>query len=442
MRKLTDHPRFRTWPSRCGRVALLASIVGLLGAVFVQPVAVQAAGVRHGQVIDAETREPLAGVAILAVWSRAAYGHPAVTFTPTGYYKSAETTTGSDGRFTIPWRILFALGFGVEVRGPELALFKAGYGGWRFAGSKDMLTGDGAVIEMRPLKTAAERVRYLERKLTPPERDQLERVWRQVGGPENPRDVPWREARAYEAAINAERAAHGLRPIGIGFPGLGTPLPPQVEAPGEARLRGASGITTDPAGNVYVSDTKNHRIVKYSPTLTVLKTWGTFGREKGQLQFPRGIAIDRHGNVLAGDAGNHRVLRFTDEGRLLGSWGARLRADYPGPFASGDLAVTNDGEIVAFANKTVFRFTEHGQLLGGWGRAFQFSAHSGIAVDADGHVFGITGGGPGRRSSNSTGRGNRSQRGAPMAVDGASSPIRRPWPWTPRAAPTWPTGMA
>ena len=62
-----------------------------------------------------------------------------------------------------------------------------------------------------------------------------------------------------------------------------------------------------------------------------------------------------------------------------------------GQFTPRSIAVTDSGDVVVFASGRVYRFTSSGHLVGWWGQPFQFSARGGIAVDVDGHVFGITG---------------------------------------------------
>lgn len=126
------------------------------------------------------------------------------------------------------------------IEGPALSLFRAGYGGWRFRPGGKRLAGDGAAIEMRPLKTAAERLKYLERRWSLEEARALA-PWRQGEHPEIPVDVPWQAVERFEAAVNAGRTALGLRPAGLGYPGLWTEQgsPPAREAPDAVGLRGA-----------------------------------------------------------------------------------------------------------------------------------------------------------------------------------------------------------
>jgi sugar lactone lactonase YvrE len=90
-------------------------------------------------------------------------------------------------------------------------------------------------------------------------------------------------------------------------------------------LKKPHAIAVDAAGNVWVADSFNHRVLRYSGNLTngmaadlVLGQSDTAsgmpnrGRKTAQnsLCCPRGIAIDRQGNVWVADYGNHRVLRF------------------------------------------------------------------------------------------------------------------------------------
>jgi len=81
-------------------------------------------------------------------------------------------------------------------------------------------------------------------------------------------------------------------------------------------LRSPWGIAVDGAGDVYVTDTGNHRIEKFDKEGNFITQWGGFGNAKGQFNFPYGIAVDARGSVFAVDSGNTRVEQFmpADEG--------------------------------------------------------------------------------------------------------------------------------
>ncbi len=88
------------------------------------------------------------------------------------------------------------------------------------------------------------------------------------------------------------------------------------------------GIAVDPAGNVYVADTWNHRIQKFDANGKFLTMWGTNGDTRGVAQVdpllfygPRAIAIDAQGNLLVTDTGNKRVLKFSPDGAPLAQYG-------------------------------------------------------------------------------------------------------------------------
>jgi DNA-binding beta-propeller fold protein YncE len=96
-------------------------------------------------------------------------------------------------------------------------------------------------------------------------------------------------------------------------------------APGE--FNGPYGVAADGAGNVYVLDSRNHRVQKLDSNGRLLAMWGrnggdgTSGRQPGELGDPRGIEVDRWGNVYVADHGNARVQKFSPDGELLALWG-------------------------------------------------------------------------------------------------------------------------
>ncbi|EQD76616.1 NHL repeat containing protein, partial [mine drainage metagenome] len=62
----------------------------------------------------------------------------------------------------------------------------------------------------------------------------------------------------------------------------------------------------DGAGNVYIADTFNDRVVEVTPsgTQTVLNV----SVSGGGLNGPTGVAVDGAGDVYIADASNHRVV--------------------------------------------------------------------------------------------------------------------------------------
>jgi len=83
---------------------------------------------------------------------------------------------------------------------------------------------------------------------------------------------------------------------------------------------------------IYVSDTGNERIQKFTPEGTFVAAWGGYGSAPEQLIEPVGIAIGPDGNVYVADSGNARISIFTPEGEPVAQWPV---ADWPPPLPGG-----------------------------------------------------------------------------------------------------------
>ena len=96
--------------------------------------------------------------------------------------------------------------------------------------------------------------------------------------------------------------------------GPGHASSPQAQEAGQ--LRSPWGIAVDSHGDVYVSDTGNHRIQKFDREGNYITQWGGFGNGDGQFNFPYGIGVDAKSSVFVVDSGNTRVQQFmpSDEG--------------------------------------------------------------------------------------------------------------------------------
>lgn len=58
-----------------------------------------------------------------------------------------------------------------------------------------------------------------------------------------------------------------------------------------------------------------------------LRKWGTLGSGDGQFNWPVGVAVDASGNVYVADSGNHRIQKFTSSGAFITNWGTQGTGD-------------------------------------------------------------------------------------------------------------------
>ena len=113
---------------------------------------------------------------------------------------------------------------------------------------------------------------------------------------------------------------------------------------GAGEFNHPEAVAVDDAGDMYVADTDNNRIVELSPAGAVLAQWGSRGMADGRFHSPTGIALDAAGNVYVVDSENNRVEVFDSGGHFLEKWGERGIG--PGEFSQPTaIAVDCDGDV-------------------------------------------------------------------------------------------------
>jgi uncharacterized protein (TIGR03663 family) len=157
-------------------------------------------------------------------------------------------------------------------------------------------------------------------------------------------------------------------------------------------------LAVDAQGQVYVIDTRNHRVQVFGADGQFLRMWGSQGNGPGQFQEPWGIAVDKAGNVYVADTWNHRIQKFDNQGQFLTMWGTF--GDTGGALGASDtfygprqIVVDRDGNLLVSdtGNKRILKFGPDGQFIeqlgGGGSLSGEFSEPCGLAVDADGDIY-------------------------------------------------------
>lgn len=117
----------------------------------------------------------------------------------------------------------------------------------------------------------------------------------------------------------------------------------------QAQFSGPNALALDADGNLYVADSRNHRIRRVSPqgrTETVAGSGNDSGAalegpalEVG-LRYPSGVAVATDGSVLIADTGHHRLCRLQDGKVTTVAGGQRGWADGKGAAARFNLPAT------------------------------------------------------------------------------------------------------
>jgi sugar lactone lactonase YvrE len=75
-----------------------------------------------------------------------------------------------------------------------------------------------------------------------------------------------------------------------------------------------AGLALDSRGNLYILDTGNHRVQKFSPEGRYLASFGRQGQGPGDFSYPDSIDIDAEDMVWVSDPNNQRIQVLTPEG--------------------------------------------------------------------------------------------------------------------------------
>ena len=153
-------------------------------------------------------------------------------------------------------------------------------------------------------------------------------------------------------------------------------------------------------GTVYVADSRNHRVVHLDMQGNVLNEWGTFADgvntpvADGTFNEPWGIAIAPDGSVYVTDTWNHRIEKFTAAGKFITAWGVFGQAETPDSFyGPRGLAVDSEGRVYVTdtGNKRIVVFDADGSFITQFGSAGldpgQFDEPVGITIDKNGTVY-------------------------------------------------------
>ena len=83
------------------------------------------------------------------------------------------------------------------------------------------------------------------------------------------------------------------------------------------------GLCIDSAENLFISDFSRDVIIKYDKKRKYLKTFGQTGVDSAQLLGPKKITCDNNGSLYVIDSGNHRIAKFTTDGEFLFNIGSK-----------------------------------------------------------------------------------------------------------------------
>ena len=117
---------------------------------------------------------------------------------------------------------------------------------------------------------------------------------------------------------------------------------PKLPQPWYFKAPGAIALGAD--GSVFIADTGNYQVQKFTVNGDFVQKWGAQGSDSGSFGAISAIATAADGSVLVADALNNRIQQFTADGRFIRAWGATGTG--PGQFDTPSaLAVSSTGLV-------------------------------------------------------------------------------------------------
>jgi DNA-binding beta-propeller fold protein YncE len=154
-----------------------------------------------------------------------------------------------------------------------------------------------------------------------------------------------------------------------------------------------SAVATDTAGNVYVFQRgkKADPLIVFDPKGKYLRSWG-----RGDFGSPHGLRIDKNGDVFVTDTVRHQVMKYTKTGERLFTLGTAntVGTDEKTFNRPTDIAFAANGDFYVsdgYGNSRVVKFSKEGKYLMTWGKPGrgpgEFQVPHSIQTDSKGLVY-------------------------------------------------------
>lgn len=144
---------------------------------------------------------------------------------------------------------------------------------------------------------------------------------------------------------------------------------------GEGTFKVAHGLRIDRDDNIWTTDNALHIVRKFSPEGKLLLTLGEEGKgapDEKHFRSPDDLVFNKAGEMYIADAGNGRVVHLKKDGSWIGSWGKKGPKDTPhGPseFAAAHaIAIDRQGRLYVAdrGNKRIQVFGPTGEFIAQW----------------------------------------------------------------------------
>jgi DNA-binding beta-propeller fold protein YncE len=170
----------------------------------------------------------------------------------------------------------------------------------------------------------------------------------------------------------------------------------QVAAWGHAVINSPHGLEVDREDNIWITDTGNHQVYKFSNEGKLLMTVGTKGEtgaDKEHFKRPTSVAVLPSGEFYVADGyGNSRVVKFDKNGEYLLEWGQK--GEGPGDFNTvHGITVDEKGKVYVAdrSNNRIQVFEGNGRFITQW-QSEKIGRPWSVAYGSDGYIYVADGG--------------------------------------------------